>query len=315
MDHHEELTPAEQRYLERTREAQQRGLTLKQYYRSSGLSPSWLHKVRGRLLRKGVVTPEGIELRPAMARGGQFVEARVTALLAMKSIKGNGTGPLAPHLEGFAAHLVREGYCNSVLYGKCALARELNCWLAQHNLALIDIHEVSLQQFQAVRRRRRSARTQRDDAFTVRQLLGYLHGLGCVPAPVPIVDRTALGKMTRDFEIFLRSERGLSPATITGYLCGVRRFLAEQFKCRTVRLRHMHASDLDRFILSEARRVSRSSVKAMLAALRCFLRYALQRGTIKTDLATGLPRIASWRLSHLPKSLDAAPSGATPRLL
>ena len=147
------LTPAEQRYLERAGEADQHGLTLEQYYRSSGLSLSWLHKVCRRLRRKGVVTPEGIALRPVVARGEQFVQARMAALLAMKSIKATDAGPLAQHLEGFVAHLVREGYCDSALYAKCALARELDCWLVRHNLALIDIHEASLQQFQAVRRR------------------------------------------------------------------------------------------------------------------------------------------------------------------
>ena len=32
-------------------------------------------------------------------------------------------GPLTPHLEGFAVHLGAEGYTNSVLRTKCALAR------------------------------------------------------------------------------------------------------------------------------------------------------------------------------------------------
>ena len=57
------------------------------------------------------------------------------------------------------------------------------------------------------------------------------------------------------------------------------------------------------FILREIQRVSRSQGKVVVTALRSFLRFLLQRGAIQTDLARTLPGVASWRLSHLPKSL------------
>jgi integrase/recombinase XerD len=41
----------------------------------------------------------------------------------------------------------------------------------------------------------------------------------------------------------------------------------------------------------------------MVTALRSFLRFLCQRGSIKTDLASALFGVAHWRLSHLPKSL------------
>jgi site-specific recombinase XerD len=107
----------------------------------------------------------------------------------------------------------------------------------------------------------------------------------------------------RDFERFLRSERGLSSSTIAAYLQDVLRFLTRRFKDRTVCLRRLNAHDLDDFILHEARRRSPISVKKTLVALHCFLRYALQQGWIKTDLSLGLPKAPSWRYSHIPKSL------------
>jgi len=60
---------------------------------------------------------------------------------------------------------------------------------------------------------------------------------------------------------------------------------------------------LNRFILREARRLSHVSAKSTLVALRCFLRYTLQRGWIKTDLAISLPKVPCWRYSHVPRSL------------
>jgi hypothetical protein len=84
MDRHEDLTPAEQRYLERAGEAQQHGLTLQQYYQASGLSLDWLHKIRRQLLRKGVVTPER-SAQTAAVRSREFVEVRVAAAPTVKS--------------------------------------------------------------------------------------------------------------------------------------------------------------------------------------------------------------------------------------
>jgi hypothetical protein len=104
-------------------------------------------------------------------------------------------GPLTLHLEGFAAHLGGEGYTNSVLHTKCALARELNRWFARRNFAVVDFDEARLRTFIADRRRRLGGHVRRNDAPTARQLLGYLRSLGCVPGPVPIVDRTALGRV------------------------------------------------------------------------------------------------------------------------
>jgi site-specific recombinase XerC len=90
---------------------------------------------------------------------------------------------------------------------------------------------------------------------------------------------------------------------LINYVPTVRSFLTERFKRRTLRLEQVRPHDLHRFILREARRLSRSRAKLTITALRSFLRFLLQRGKIKVDLAAGLPSVAGWRLSHLPKSL------------
>jgi site-specific recombinase XerD len=212
-------------------------------------------------------------------------------------------GPLATHLEGFIALLTQEGYSKSWLYRKGLVVRRLSSWLVRQKLTLTDINERRLRQFQAYRGRHVGTYVRKNEAITGRQLLGFLRDLGCVPGPVPIVDQTELGKLTRDFEVFLQSQRGLAPRTVCAYVDCTRRLLAQQFRGRALSLQHLRAPDVDRFILREARRVSRRSVKKTLAALRGFLRHALQRGAIKTDLAVGLPKVAVWRFSDVPKSL------------
>jgi site-specific recombinase XerD len=83
----------------------------------------------------------------------------------------------------------------------------------------------------------------------------------------------------------------------------VRRFLAEHFKSKALRLRDLRPRDLHRFVLREVRRVGRTRAKLTVTALRSFLRFLCQRGETRTDLAAALLGVAHWRLSHLPKSL------------
>ena len=84
MQREADLTEAERRYFERAREAEEQGLTLRQYYRSSGLSLEWLYNTRRRLLRKGLVTPLRGP-RASAVKEAEFVEVRVAPARASES--------------------------------------------------------------------------------------------------------------------------------------------------------------------------------------------------------------------------------------
>src|SRR5436309_2635295 len=74
---------------------------------------------------------------------------------------------------------------------------------------------------------------------TSRQLLEFLRSLGAVSPRRPYIDRSALGQLTRDYERFLISERGLALSTVVGYVTMVRRFLTEHFESRPLRLQDL----------------------------------------------------------------------------
>ena len=211
------------------------------------------------------------------------------------------TGPLASHVEGFAAQLWCKGYTQNTVRAKCDLLADLSRWLERRRLSLAALDEGRLRQFQATRRRRAKAR--RGDPATGEQFLKYLRDRDDIAAPAEKIDRTPTARLTRDFEEFLHSERGLSRSTVVSYLPVVRCFLDERFGRKALRLEQLRPQDLHGFILREVQRVSRSHGKRTVTALRLFLRFVLQRGAIHTDLALTLPGVASWRLSHLPKSL------------
>lgn len=211
------------------------------------------------------------------------------------------TGPLASHVEAFAAQLSRKGYAQTTVRAKCNVLADLSCWLERRRLTLAALDEDRLTQFLATLRH--GAKKWRGDSATGQQLLEYLRGRDEIAAAAQKIDRTPAACLTRDFEEFLHSERGLSRSTLISYLPIVRRLLDERFGCKALRLEQLRPQDLHGFILREIRRVSRSHGKRVITALRSFLRFLLQRGAIQTDLARTLPGVASWRLSHLPKSL------------
>ena len=209
--------------------------------------------------------------------------------------------PLASHVGGFAAQLSLMGYAPNTVHSKCDVLADLSRWLKRRHIPLAKLNEMRLRQFQEARRRRN--RVRRGDVATGKQLLAYLRSCGdCAPAAQQI-DRSASAGLIRAYEAFLYTERGLSRSTGARYLLIIRRFLDERFGCKVPHLERLRPQDLHEFILCEIQRVSRSHGKMIVTALRSFLRFLLQRGAIQTDLASTLPGVACWRLSHLPKSL------------
>jgi site-specific recombinase XerD len=211
------------------------------------------------------------------------------------------TGPLDSHVEGFATELARKGYAKNTVLSKNELLANLSRWLERRCLPLDALDEGRLGQFLADRRRQGKVR--RGDPTTGHQLLEYLRDRDAIAAAPQRIDKTPAASLTRDFEEFLCSERGLSPSTVVSYLPVVRRLLDELLGRGALRLEQLRPRELHGFVLHEIQRVSRSHGKGVVTALRSFLRFVLQRGAIQTDLASTLPGVATWRLSHLPKSL------------
>ncbi len=214
--------------------------------------------------------------------------------------KGSRQETLLDHIDGFALHLSSQGYASETVKNKSAWVVDISRWLRRRRLSLPQLDEERVIYFH----RRHRASPRRGDLTTGRQLLEYLREIGCIPRLRRKVDRTPLGKLTREYARFLSSERGLSGDTITGYILIVRRFLTGHFQDEPLHFRHLRLRDLHRFILRDARRGGRSRAKLSVTALRSFLRFLQLRGQIKTELADAISGVAHWRMSNIPKYLS-----------
>jgi site-specific recombinase XerD len=216
---------------------------------------------------------------------------------------------LATHLCGFETLLCTQGYAPASVRRKIDLLADFSLWVERHNVPLNALRDGHAGQF--IRKYRRRS-VGRGDAWTIRQFIGHLRGIGCIPALLPEVDVSAEGELVRAFGEFLRVERGLSASTLTGYLPVVRYFLTNQFHGQTLRFNNLRAVDVHRFIVQQAQARSVTHAKCVVTALRWFLRFLQVRGLLAVDLAAAVPGVAGWRLSHVPKVLSA---GQVERLL
>jgi len=123
---------------------------------------------------------------------------------------------------------------------------------------------------------------------------------------------TPVEQTVDEFECYLRKERVLARATIVHYVPFIRAFLTHQFGHRTVRLSHLFARDVVRFVQRQAPRLHLKRAKLLTTALRSFLHYARYRGDITYDLAAAVPTVANWSMTSIPRAI---PAEAVRRLL
>src|SRR5260370_31966167 len=122
---------------------------------------------------------------------------------------------LEDYEEGFLAGLARLGYVPRSREAQRCLVRHLSRWLATRGLALSELSEEVAGQYVAVRREERSFLRSRR---ALGPLLGYLRGLGIVPAAEVAVPPTAGEELLARFAPCLAGQRGLAPATVSSYL-------------------------------------------------------------------------------------------------
>ncbi len=210
-------------------------------------------------------------------------------------------GPLGAHLRSFATRLAGLGYAASTARSQIEFLGEFDQWLAKNTITVAEIDEGIVDAF--LGKRRRQGRLRGGQSCTVRRFVDHLRSEGAVDSPERRIPDTPLAALEEHYERYLKSERGLTRATLISYLPFVHRFLLERFGGGELRFRQLARSDISGFLLRHAHSMSPGSAKLMVTAFRSFFRFLLQRGEIEMDLTASVPTVANWRLSTVPKYL------------
>jgi len=219
-------------------------------------------------------------------------------------------GPLAPYAAGFVVDLVARGYRPRSVSGQLELMAHVSRWLAEQGLKPGGLTQDQVERFLAVRR---ESHVSLMSWRAVGPLVGYLRGLGVVPEAVAAAD-TPVERLLVGYRDYLVRERGLTAGSIAHWERVARLFLAERSEPLEDALRQLTSQEVTGFVVARCApgRCSGSAAKVLTGGLRSLLRYLHVAGLTEIALASAVPRAAGWRLSALPRGLEA---GQVARLL
>lgn len=216
-------------------------------------------------------------------------------------------GPLVPYVDGFWAELAAAGYTPWSVEAQLRLMAHVSRWLEGEGLALSGLTSEAVEEFLRVRR---GAYVDRVTQQAVAPLLGYLRGLGVVPAPA--VQVMPVERLIRDYCSYLVRERGLAAGTVGLYEEVARLFLSERSEPISADLNGLSSAQITAFVLRECSWRSVGSAKTVVCGLRSLLRYLHVEGWTPAALVWAVPSVAKSQKNSLPRSL---PAGWVNRLL
>lgn len=140
--------------------------------------------------------------------------------------------------------------------------------------------------------------------YCVERFIDALVEVGVAERPKPTKKvPTALERLQAEYEVYLREQRGLTEATIYHCVRFLDRFMTFRFGEKLGNLNDITPADIVKFLCDIMGRKISYRDKTPPTHLRTLFRFLFWSGKTKRDLASSLPRVATGRTSHLPRSL------------
>jgi hypothetical protein len=214
------------------------------------------------------------------------------------------SGPHGQLVERYAARLVEERLVRHGTWRCLNVVGGLLHWIAGRRYKLADLDEQVVERYLRHRGGRQSI--QPGDRAALKRWLSVLREDGAI-APLVLPPLTPHERIFKEFDAYLRSERGLAPRSIVRHLPVIRRFLHEVCSGGAGDLCKISQEDVIRYIERHARDWSPKTGKAMCWSLRAFLRYLHHRGLNARPLADCVPSMRRWKLATLPTYIICLP--------
>lgn len=217
------------------------------------------------------------------------------------------SGPLREFGQGFVGELERQGYSPLGATLQVRLMARVSSWMQAESLVPWELSDEVVGRFLAERR----ATGHRDyvTARAIAPLFAYLRELGVVPSASPTQPSTRAEMLGERFRGYLTVERGLAKSTVIGYVDAVKPFLAGLDE-DGLDLGELTAGRVTAFVVARCPGQSRGAAKMTVTALRSLLGFLHVEGLIAGSLVGAVPSAASWRLSGLPRFLEAGQAQA-----
>ena len=140
--------------------------------------------------------------------------------------------------------------------------------------------------------------------FCMARFIEYLAEGGAVAVPQPPAKKlTARERLHKEYEAYLRRQRGLAEGTVRNSLYYGERFLTFRFGEKAGDLKAITPDDIVAFLCKLKAGSSARRCKALPSHLRTFFKFLFFSGKTKRDLAQSLPRVAT-AANNLPRHLE-----------
>ena len=212
-------------------------------------------------------------------------------------------GCATPFLGGFATELASVGHTWLTINDFLTSAIHFGGWLEASGLHLVNVDEETVKAFGAHRCECPGGRTQKhvSRAYTARvhRFADYLRQQGVVGAIAN--STTEIPSPLSAFRDWLLRHRGLAIATVDRH----DRLISSMLPALGTDTAQYNAALVRKVILDQIRGCRPAHAKTKVGALRVYLRFLATNGACQPGLDHALPTVAEWKLSSLPRYLDA----------
>ena len=211
-------------------------------------------------------------------------------------------GSATPYLEGFAAQMASRGHTSLTISFYLGSAIHFGGWLEAGGLDLADINEETIKAFGlhhcGCPGRRSQKRVSRAYTARVQRFADFLREQGVIRAiDASMIEIPSPLSLFRDW---LLRHRGLAMVTVERH----ERLIAN-FPMLGGDAGEYDAASVRSVILDQIRGCRPAHAKTIVGALRVYLRFLATSGACQPGLDHALPPVAEWKLSSLPRYLNA----------
>lgn len=212
-----------------------------------------------------------------------------------------------PYLEAFESVLSSAGYTLLTITSYLCSVIHFGLWLDKQCLASEDIDEKILAAFGQHRcecdypgRNYKLTGVSRRYLKRVQRFVDYLQANGVLRYfSAPAAGRKQ--SMLTGFRVWLLQHRGLAERTVARY----ERLVLKLLPALGDNPADYDAALIRQATLSQVRPCSRVQAKTITTALRAYLRFLIAHGRCRPCLDNAVPTVPEWRLSSLPRYLNA----------
>ncbi|MEV4245877.1 tyrosine-type recombinase/integrase [Streptosporangium canum] len=213
------------------------------------------------------------------------------------------TGPLASHETALRTELAAMGYASKSVADAVLMMARLSRWMESQQVEASELSPDVLEEF--LRARRAATRVEGVARRGLGSVLRVLRGRHVVPGAGE-GQGSSVETLLAAYRDYLVGERSLAAESVRCYLVQGRKFLDELDEPLEESLGRLDAAMVTAFVMRQARlSTSVWSAKTLVTATRSLLRFLHVQGMIGAPLVGAVPAVAGWRLSGLPRGLDA----------